>query len=227
MIKSEEKLSPSQEKSKTVWSDQKFLSWLRSNGICVNEPPSEYSDGGVGRSYFLGDKVIKFTNNRVEANVANMVVGDYSSPTRVLGVYRFKPDNLWAILQKKVNINLPKMFKIASDILMAYIDEKEITSFPKGKLARLKIAKEAIAMFNKKERLIPYLTQVIDMLDNLYKKTGYYHDDAVPQNLGVDDGNLVVIDLGPNQTKTFNARKALDNIHDQRSKLGLPPIQEI
>jgi tRNA A-37 threonylcarbamoyl transferase component Bud32 len=65
------------------------------------------------------------------------------------------------------------------------------------------------------------------MLDNLYKKTGYYHDDAVPQNLGVDDGNLVVIDLGPNQTKTFNARKALDNIHDQRSKLGLPPIQEI
>lgn len=218
-----------QESSVEAWSDANFIRWLRHYGIEVvpGQPPKKFADGGVGRAYFIGDKVVKFTNNRVEGNVANMVAGKPNTPTRIIGVYRFKAKPLWAILQKKIKMDLPKMIAKASDVLMAYVDESGITEFPKDEVSRVRIAKEAAEMFEQSAELVPFILEIMETLDSLYRNTGFFHDDAVPQNLGMDDDKIVIPDLGPNQPKDFNARKSLDQIHQRRSRLGLPPYEEI
>lgn len=218
-----------QESSVEAWSDINFIHWLKQHGVetQVGQVPKKFSDGGVGRAYFVGNKVVKFTNNRVEGNVANMVAGNNNTPTRIIGVYRFKPKPLWAILQKKIKMNLPKMIAKASDVLMAYVDESGISEFPKDAKSRMEIAKNAVEIFEESDELIPFILEIIETLDNLYRNTGFFHDDAVPQNLGMDDDKVVIPDLGPNQPKDFNARKSLDNIHQRRSNLGLAPYDEI
>lgn len=223
-------LKPAQAYSASAWSDQNFIKWLKDRqvNVTLGETPKKYSDGGIGRAYFLGDKVIKFTDNRVEANVANMVANNPKTPTRIYGVYKFKPHPVWAILQKKVNMNdLPKMIAKASDILMSYVDETGISEFPEKEEEKAKMAQDAATMFEEPLEIVPFIVEIMDVLQNLYKNTGFFHDDAMPQNIGVDDGNIVIPDLGPNKTKDYNARKALDTIHHRRQKLGLPPIGEV
>jgi hypothetical protein len=210
-----------QEESLALWSDPNFLKWLRSRG--VTGQPTHHVDGGVGRAYFIGDKVVKFTDNRVEGNVANMVAGNPKSPTRIISVYRFKPKPIWAILQHKVDMDLPKMIKDASDILMAYVDDTGIDEFPED---RHKMAHDAAVSYNRLD-LEPFILEMISVLYGLYRNTGFFHDDAVPGNIGVHGGKVVIPDLGPNKTKYFNARKSLDKIHDRRGKLGLPSYSEI
>lgn len=222
-------LKPAQAYSTQAWSDHNFIKWLQDHGanVTLGEAPKKFSDGGIGRAYFIGDKVVKFTDNRVEANVANMVANNPKTPTRIYGVYKFKPRPIWAILQKKVDMDIPKMIAKASDILMSYVDETGISEFPEDIKARTEMAQSAVSMFEEPVELIPFVLEIMETLDKLYKNTGFFHDDAMPQNIGVDDGNIVIPDLGPNKTKDYNARKALDTIHDRREKLGLPPIGEV
>lgn len=218
-----------QQETLALWSDPNFIAWLQQHGVGVHlgVAPTKYADGGVGRAYFIGDKVVKFTDNRVEGNVANMVAGNPKTPTRIIGVYRFKPKALWAILQKKLNMDVPKMVKKASDLLMAYVDETGIEEFPQDNKSRIEMAQHCITMFEESQELVPFILEVIETLDALYRNTGFFHDDAGPTNIGMDADKIALPDLGPNQTGNFNARKALDKIHDKRAKLGLPPYREI
>lgn len=223
-----EAVQPAQAQSTEAWSDQNFIKWLKGNGaqVVLGQMPT-YKDGGAGRAYFLGDKVVKFTDNRVEANVANMVANNPNTPTRIFGVYRFKPRLLWAILQKKVNMDLPQMISRASETLMNYVDETSVSEFPTVPNQRMKVAKKAITMAEESPDLLPFVLEIMDALDKLYRNTGFFHDDAVPANIGMDNGKPVIPDLGPNVTKDYNVRKALDNVHATRKKLGLPDIDEI
>jgi hypothetical protein len=217
-----------QTETETYWSNPSFIRWLASKGVQwkLSKVP-QFKDGGVGRAYFLGDKVVKFTDNPVEANVANMVAGRRDTSTRIHAVQKIS--NVYAILQDMVNINFPKTFGKAADILMAYVDEKEIDEFPQDPSERQKMAEEAVQMFEQKSYLVKYILEMMDVLDKLYRSTGFFHNDAMPQNLGMDKDtfNPVAIDLGPNQTKDFDPHKAMNKIHSKRQKLGLPPYEEI
>jgi predicted unusual protein kinase regulating ubiquinone biosynthesis (AarF/ABC1/UbiB family) len=68
----------------------------------------------------------------------------------------------------------------------------------------------------------------MNAINQLFYKTGFTHDDAGPTNIAKDQsGRIVFHDLGPNVNKSFNARSALDRIHQNREKLGLPNLIEV
>jgi hypothetical protein len=112
-----------------AWGEAAFLGWLRSHG---SYPPPNvippYKDGGVGRAYFIGDLVVKFTVCPKEAEIASMVSGKLSGPTRILSVR--KHGKYWAILQEKLDKNIPEYVSKGADLLMTYVNEFEVKEFP-------------------------------------------------------------------------------------------------
>lgn len=210
-----------------LWTDSDFLNWLGSNGVEVSSgkvPP--YAEGGVGRAYFLGDKVVKFTDNRVEANVANIVSGRRDLPTRVDSVYKVPGAPIYAILGDKLNMNFPKTMGHAADVFMAYTDETGIESVPDSEEERQRMASMVASSFGEPKHMIPYFRAIIDMHHAMYKGTGYFHTDAMPQNLGLDaEGNPVMVDLGPH--KHTGQGERLSDITSRRSRMGLQPVAVI
>jgi len=209
-----------------------FYTWLSQNEVkfTPGQVP-RFVDGGVGRAYFLGNKVVKFTNNRVEANVAKASIGQ-SIPAAIISVWRTPIKQLWAILQKYVNVNIEQELKDAADIATVIMDdlkEKDphFTHFPEDQMEKL--ASQAVTQWHKPTTLIPYIVSAMNAINQLYLKTGFTHDDAGPTNIArdPDTGHIVFHDLGPNSTKNFKARPFLDKMHQNREKLGLPAFTEV
>jgi hypothetical protein len=215
------------EETLKYWNDSQFIDWIQHFNISaeLGKVPN-YKDGGVGRAYLLDNKVIKFTDNAVEANIANMLVNNKNAPAVIHAVKKF--DNVYAIVSDKYNMNFPKTLGKASDLFMAYVDDHELSEFPETEEGRKKLATDAVLHWKEGKYLIPYMQLIIDTLYSLYKNTGFFHDDAVPSNLGLNDkGDVVVSDLGPNQPKSFNPVSKLGEIQQRRERLGLPPYNSI
>lgn len=212
-----------QEDTLIFWNDKKFISWLNSLGVAatLGEIPN-HKDGGVGRAYITNNFVIKFTDNSVEANVANILIDNKDAPAKIHGVYKMPKSSVYAIVSDKYDMNFPKTLGHASDILMAYVDEVGLTEYPDSDAERMEIAKKVVKSQNEMPFLVPFVKEVIESLFKLYKSTGFFHDDAMPQNLGVSPtGDIMVADLGPNQTSDFDPNKRLADIAVKREKLGL------
>jgi len=210
-----------------------FYSWLQQNQ--VDFQPGilpRFVDGGSGRAYFVGDKVVKFTRNRVEANVAKAAIGQ-DAPAAVINVWRIPGgEPLWAILQKYVNVNVEQELKDAADIATALMDdlrEKNPNFTHFNNKQKQFLAKQALQRYGKPMTLLPYVVSAMDAINQLYFRTGFTHDDAGPTNIGRDmsTGNIVFHDLGPNLTKNFKPRDMLDKIHQNRAALGLPALAEV
>jgi hypothetical protein len=220
-----------QEDTERLWTDNGFLNWLSANGIDVENgkvPP--YAQGGVGRAYFVGDMVVKFTDNKVEANVANMLAGIRDSHTRVHSVYKIPGTQVYAILNDKVNMKFPRTLGHAADLFMTYCDIKNLRRVPDSDIDKDKLVDDVLAEFpnepTAKQYLKPYLKSIIDMHDKFYRRTGYFHTDAMPQNMGMDDkGEIVVTDLGPHVHT--GQKSLLSKIHKTRKQLGLPKVRNI
>jgi hypothetical protein len=236
-IQEDDRNRESKQDTERFWrGDDSFYQWLQKNGVNFNagQVPS-FAEGGVGRAYFVGDKVIKFTKNRVEANVAKAAMGQQDSPTAIIDVWRAPGGApLWAILQKYVNVDVEKELKTAADIATAVMDElraknPNFTNFPTDQRQLKKLATDAAREYKQPAAVIPYIISAMNAINQLYFKTGFTHDDAGPTNIGRDmtTGNIVFHDLGPNVTKGFMARPALDRIHKNREQLGLPPLVEV
>jgi len=220
---------PTQKETESFWSDKRFLGWLGRLGVNVqpgNVP--EYKDGGVGRAYLLPDKVVKFTDNKIEANVANMLVGKSDVPAMIYGVYKVPGEKMYAILSEKYDIEFtPTLIKM-SDYVTAYFDSHDISSFSNIPKDRDEMARNVADENNLSYTLIPFIRSVIESLYKLYVNTGYFHDDAVPQNLAMSNkGELMVVDLGPNQTKVFDPKSAMKKIHFHRKQIGLEKYKQI
>lgn len=199
--------------------------WLNSHGI--QHPPGflpPYAQGGAGTCYFLNDKVVKMSANRVEANVAKMIAGRKDLPTVILDVLKLS-DNLYAILQEFVDTkNVPVEIKQAADYIAAgIIDEyPDMTGFPTDHDTQEKLCKAALVENGGDLKLMPSMLLMIKLLANLYSATGFKHDDATPTNLGLHQNKVVITDLGPNETGRFDSANALKQIEKNRETLGLP-----
>lgn len=206
-----------------------LLNWLKQHGVEVtpNYIP-KYVDGGAGRVYFLNNqKVVKMTANRVEANVAAMVSNRSDIPTPIIDTI-YLGDNLYAILQHWVNTNVSNELKQAADYLTVLIDDHpEMDGFPTNKRQQEKLCIETLNKYKGNKELLPYMMIIMDVLSKLYNTTGYKHDDAGPTNIGIHQGKVVIPDLGPNETGSFDTLSALVKINKNRKKLGLPPMKSI
>lgn len=205
------------------WNDKKFISWLKSLGVDATQGKTpEYKDGGVGRAYLTNNFAVKFTDNSVEANVANMLVDNKDAPAKVYGVYKIPKSHVYAIVSDKYDMDFPDTLGHASDLLMAYVDEVGLDYYPDSDAERMEIAKKVVKSQNEMPFLVPFVKEVIESLFRLYKSTGFFHDDAMPQNLGMSPtGDIMVADLGPNQPGGFDPKKKLADIAAKREKLGL------
>ena len=194
--------------------------FLRNNGINPPNTVPKFAQGGVGRVYFVGSHAIKITSNRVEANVARMVMGNSDTPTIVIDV-DYIGDGFYAILQPTIDMNVPEDIKRAADYVTALGDEL-CFQFPKSKSRLKKLCSDTISRYGGEKKLLPLMLSIIDMLNKLYNATGYYHDDAGPTNIGLHNGRVVIPDLGPNEPKDFDQLSALSKINKNRESLGLP-----
>jgi hypothetical protein len=119
-------------------------------------------------------------------------------------------------------MDFPDTLGHASDLLMAYVDEVGLDDYPDSDAERMEIAKKVVKSQNEMPFLVPFVKEVIESLFKLYKSTGFFHDDAMPQNLGMSQtGDIMVADLGPNQPGGFDPKKKLAGIAAKREKLGL------
>ena len=199
--------------------------WLTSHGIHAQPGHlPEYAQGGVGRVYFVDPQhAVKFSANRVEANVAQMVKGNSKTPTAIIDV-TYLGDGIYAILQPYVNMkNIPGEIKQAADYLMAFVDEHpEMQDFPADPTQRERLCRQTLVDNGGNLSLLPHMVALMGLLSDLYQATGFRHDDAGPTNVGIHGNRIVFPDLGPNEPAGFNALGALSQINKNRASLGLP-----
>jgi len=214
-----ERVNP--EELNDVWKNKKIRSWLHSHGIEILNTPS-FAQGGSGIAYFLPkEMVVKVTDDIVEANIAKMLINS-NIENNLIDVFNF--NNYYLILQHKLDTtNIPKQMKTAADLVTVMIDEYELEEFPdnieKTKQMCLKILKDN----NFSIEYLDKMMIIIQILNKIYKSTGFFHDDAGPTNIGMKNGNTYVFDYGPNKTKDYSSAKAIDKINKQRERLDLSP----
>lgn len=197
-----------------------FFSWLNSIGIQakIGMKLPDYADGGVGRAYFVGTpiKVIKFTSDANEYHIASKLAGDLKGPARIIGV-KDLGNNLFVIAQEyaAVDKNAPVKLKKAADYLQGgYIDlhpEVETQGLPRDERSKTAISKSLAKKYgNGDPEIALFIVKLIDVLNDLFDKTGFLHDDAGPSNVGLaQDGSVIISDLGPNRNTLidFNKRR--------------------
>lgn len=209
--------------------DSPLFPWLKGHG--VRAYPGKipvYAQGGAGRCYFLGKKVVKMSANRVEANVAKMLAGREDVPTPVIDVL-FLENNMYAILQHWVDTaNVPKQIREAADYLTALIDDNpEMSGFPTNPAVQQLMCAETLQTHGGDPSILPHMIMMMEVLIKIYNATGFKHNDAGPTNIGMLNGKVVVPDLGPNEDEDFDQLDALSKIRKNRNSLGLPPHQSI
>jgi len=203
-------------------------SWLASHGIewSSNKLP-KFKEGGSGRAYFVNDHVVKFTANKIEANVAYMASKYKSSPTPIIDVLPLG-STMYAILQHHVDMNVSKDIRDAADYITAIVDDHpDMEGFPSDRKTQEQLSRAVLADYGGDIKLLPYMMTVLTALHGLYRITGFKHDDAGPTNVGMQQDKVVFPDLGPNETGDFDPDKAMEKISQSRRKLDLPPWKEI
>lgn len=171
---------------------QDLLAWLKDHGISVTRIPDSRR-GSQAVVYFLGDKVLKISDNQIEAKIASAMKGD--EVVAVIDVIDLGDGN-YGILQDAVKIDSRSTHGVtkALDCIMAYFD-----NHGKESLFDDDMAKGVVSEFGGDCTLEDVKTG-IEMLKDVYEKTGHIHDDAAPSNIGLRDGEVVFTDLGPNVT---------------------------
>lgn len=216
------------EVTERYWTDPNspLMPFLAKHGIEHPGRVPEFAQGGVGRVYFVGDYAVKFSANRVEANVAQMVKGKEDLPTAVIDVQHLD-NGIYVILQPTVEMyNVPAELKKAADYVTAIVDDHpEMSGFPANLAQQEQLCHEALIKHGGNLSLLPHMLSIIGVLSKLYHATGYKHDDAGPSNIGMYKNKVVIPDLGPNEPKGFNQLSALSKINQNRTALGLPRHQ--
>lgn len=197
--------------------------WLQSFRIFCPYAP-RFEEGGVGRAYILENHAVKFTTDKSEANIAAMCIGQ-DVPAKVISVLKIQ-EKCWSILSERYfPEKTPKSLKAAADAVVGWIDEYPDRKLPSRGFKTATKETLRIAKISDEPEEIELMFKVL--LD-LYRKTGFRHDDAGSTNIAIDrSGKLVVMDLGPNQDRSYNPDNCLDQIQKNRSKLGLNPFKEI
>jgi len=225
--------------AENIWkNDKKFHQWLSSHGVKSN--PKEFpphADGGVGRVYFLDDKIVKFTGDQLEAFIAKLSI-NMNAPVEIIDVYKIGP--IWAILQNLADTqNVPQQIKMAADIVTGIIDDYPgMDKFPDATSSKQKMAAEAIKKYGEKPFLIPYIVKIMEVLNRFYMATGHLPDDAGPTNIAlklrkgsdmldpskIEPEQIITPDVGP-AFSTKRPQEYLKKIHRSREKLGLPTVE--
>lgn len=174
--------------------NEEFIKWLDSNDVEVKALPQS-KRGSEGIAYFLDDKVVKISGDKIEASVAEKIKGHYDIAA-VIDVLPLKNDK-WAILQHFAPSKRGHETIDGLDYIMAFMDNhsKEIILQDIGALIT-----SIISEFPEAEDVD--LKGAIILLKKLYDITGFIHDDADPSNVGILNGNVVFTDLGPNRIAT-------------------------
>ncbi len=193
-----------------------FFKWLNSLGIQakVGMKLPDYADGSIGRVYFVGEpvKVVKFTSDANEYYIASKLAGDLTGPARIISV-KDLGENIFVIIQEyaAVDKNAPEKLKKAADYLQGgYIDmhpEVETNGLPRDERSKNAIAQSLAKKYGKGDtEVAAFIIKLIDVLNALFDKTGFLHDDAGPSNVGLArDGSVILSDLGPSQNKRIDA----------------------
>lgn len=202
------------------WADEviaksEFQSWLQSLG--VTEPLSGPKEGGVGRAYFAGEFVVKFTTDRKEAESAAVVKG-YDSPNlskvsdvRLVAVHQ---DNmgqrkpLYAIVQEKVNTDVSKRHRIAGQAIYDYLDHN--AGFIRANIQDILPAVLAYLppKYQRDQATVRLVQQLLTNVKRIQDDTGFLTQDTHGANIGLKGNQPAFFDLGRSQIDFDNPATA-------------------
>lgn len=200
----------------------KYRTWLKQFGIDISKPGNYIGDeGGVGTALFFGDKVIKLTSDEKEFKIANKLT-DESIPNlaHIYGAINVgdidndgRPE--FMIVMEKVDTGIPVNLRTAGSIVYDYLDEineysgiggvdnfksksiEQIFNEIKQMNIRKRTSKKALAAkFRKDERIQKLVLKLIAALKNIYDKTGIVLVDTHGRNLGFQNSDIVLFDVG-------------------------------
>lgn len=198
-----DEISWPQEWADDVIGKPEFRQWLSSLG--VTEPLTGPKEGGVGRAYFSGDFVIKFTTDRNEANAAAVVKG-HESPnlSKVFDVklVSVQEDNygqrkpLYAIVQEKVNTDVSKRHRIAGQAIYSYLDDN--SGFIRAEIEDILPAVLAYLprKWKEDESTVRLVRQLLSKIKKIQDDTGFLTQDTHGANIGLKGQEPAFFDLG-------------------------------
>jgi hypothetical protein len=168
--------------------DQRLIDFLAHHGIKYQGTPPPSDRGGRAVVYFFGDKVLKLSMDENEAKLAAQLKGD---PT-VAAIDVTDLGSAYGILMDAVKFDKRHPVVKGLDLMMAYLmdDEGGLDDTPE------QIDQEVRQEYGQ------YIDGKVDiitaakMLQHIREKTGVTLNDAVPQNVGIRNGQAVITDLG-------------------------------
>jgi len=184
-------------------SKPEFNSWLHSLGI--NEPLRDPKAGGVGRAYFAGDHVVKFTTDKKEADAAAVVKG-YDSPnlSKVIDVKmvsvnldqygRNRP--LYAIVQQKVSTDVTKRHRVAGQAIYDYLDRNPGLLRSNASSLLPLVASFLPKKYKDDEPTINLVQKLLEKIKKIQDDTGFLTQDTHGANIGMKGREPAFFDLG-------------------------------
>lgn len=167
--------------------------------------PDKMTHGSVGYCAFFGNHVVKFTDQKNEAEIAALL-GDHKIPNvAILDVKRLPKLGIWAIMQEKVQTtNIPKELQEAALIVGDWVDGKYAHQMksPFGKTRSPKdVNDELFTRYPVEEYgwvCHAYAEMILELMQKIEQKTGRVWNDSDPGNVGLKDGKVALFDLGFN-----------------------------
>jgi hypothetical protein len=184
-----------------------FYSWIETytGSFEPGRGPDKITNGSVGYCAFFGNHVVKFTDQRSEAEIAALL-GDHKIPNvAILDVKRIPKSGMWVIMQEKVQTaDIPVELQEAAIIVGDWVDKKyareQKSPFDKARSPKV-VNDELFTKYPVEEYgwvCHAYAEMILELIQQIEKRTGRVWNDADPANVGLKGGKAALFDLGFN-----------------------------
>lgn len=194
---------------------EKFLTgsarkWLAKFGI-----EGDYElvgEGGSGRVYKFGDKVVKITSNEDDATISHAAINrcKHSNLVNIYGVARVPKTHTDKLGRERtfylIVMDLVETrplegtpLGIAADMVGGHFD----VSGERPPFIPAAVTKDVIDYQDEEvpEDVRAYIMQLLEIVNDIYKHCGLRYIDVGATNIGFHDGEIVLIDLGLSEFK--------------------------
>lgn len=191
----------------TIFAKPGVQQWLNQFGIRANGLQS-IGEGGHGRAYASGSKVVKITPDKNEASVSKAAIGKCAHPNLVtvygvlnVGVVGTREFFLIVVdLVDDVGNSAPLALRQAADLVGGYFDVFQ-TEFPfdvdheHRELVKYN-ADEATDDEDYNNEVAQYAYELLQAVNSIFNTCGLVFIDVGATNVGMSNGKIKLFDLG-------------------------------
>lgn len=188
---------------------EEIRDWLAEFGMDPDEAQPA-GEGGIGRVYRIGDKIVKITPDKDDATTSQAVQERCDHPnlikvhgaTIIPGTYTDKigrKRQFYAIVMDAVEVKPLEGTALgdAADMVGGYLDvSDERPDFDPSEIAQAAIEYQEEGEEPLSEEVKAYIFKLMEIIQSIYEQCGLKYVDVGATNIGFRDGEIVFLDLG-------------------------------